>query len=317
MIHQAMLVGGAQAQAASEQHFLFTTAADGTDVDFFGRSPQTEKPDASLFDVYVDGTLSGQSLYSLTFTGGQQIEIRARSAGQWYPVFFPGGTLAGYYDENNDYAYVTYDAAAQLDLVASIDDALPEMRWAEGTPLTAASYSALLPDDFSGWNQPYTDFVGMFKNCTALTSIPENLFANNPQVTDFSYAFFHCTGLTAIPAGLFDNCTNVTAFSDTFSYCSGLTAIPTGLFDNNTAVMSFNRTFDRCSGLTTVPSTLFDVQSTTGKVTNVNYCFYGDKAITSALPEPWNWPKIPSTHNMYAYNCTNASNYSSVPSGWK
>ena len=69
-----------------------------------------------------------------------------------------------------------------------------------------------------------TDFSNCFGNCSELTSIPSNLFANNPEVTDFSYCFSNCRGLTSIPSNLFANNTKVTNFSYCLQYCRELTS---------------------------------------------------------------------------------------------
>lgn len=131
--------------------------------------------------------------------------------------------------------------------------------------------------------------IGMFDNCTSLTSIPAGLFDNCPNVTDFSSTFYNCTSLTTIPVGLFDNCTAVTWFSNTFLGCTSLAAIPAGLFDNCPNVTNFAATFLDCT------------------------------AITSAVPELWDtakWPNVTS-HDRCFRNCTNAANYADIPADWK
>ena len=42
-----------------------------------------------------------------------------------------------------------------------------------------------------------TDFSNCFGNCSELTSIPSNLFANNTKVTNFSYCLQYCRELTS------------------------------------------------------------------------------------------------------------------------
>ena len=68
-----------------------------------------------------------------------------------------------------------------------------------------------------------TNFASCFRNCSALTSVPEGLFANNPNVTNFSYCFYYCYALTSIPEGLFANNPNVTNFTNCFRNCYALT----------------------------------------------------------------------------------------------
>ncbi len=68
-----------------------------------------------------------------------------------------------------------------------------------------------------------TSFSHCFDSCSALTSVPEGLFANNPDVTSFSYCFNRCSTLTSVPEGLFANNPGVTNFSYCFDSCEALT----------------------------------------------------------------------------------------------
>ena len=53
-----------------------------------------------------------------------------------------------------------------------------------------------------------TTFEATFRNCTSLTSIPENLFVNCLSVTSFKGTFFECTGLTGEPIKLWERVPN-------------------------------------------------------------------------------------------------------------
>ena len=144
-----------------------------------------------------------------------------------------------------------------------------------------------------------TDFSNCFGNCSELTSIPSNLFANNPEVTDFSYCFSNCRGLTSIPSNLFANNPEVTNFRYCFYNCRGLTSIPSNLFANNT------------------------------KVTNFSYCLQYCRELTSSTPldndgtplynrsEGKEGYSVVNSHKRCFYNCTLMSDYSSIPSDWK
>ena len=79
------------------------------------------------------------------------------------------------------------------------------------------------------FKEDLTSLANAFSGCSALKSIPENLFANCPKATDFSYTFFGCKELTAIQEGLFANNQNVSIFQCTFSYCSALKSLATKL----------------------------------------------------------------------------------------
>ena len=144
-----------------------------------------------------------------------------------------------------------------------------------------------------------TNFRYCFQDCTELTSIPSNLFANNPEVTDFRFCFNSCTGLTSIPEWLFANNTKVTNFSYCFNFCTGLTSIPEGLFANNTEVTNLKWCFQSCTGLTS--STPLDNDGT--PLYNRSEGKEGYSVVNS--------------HERCFYNCTLMSDYSSIPSDWK
>ena len=104
-------------------------------------------------------------------------------------------------------------------------------------------------------------FYRTFTNCSALTSIPTDLFRYNTAISSngFYETFFGCSALTTIPIDLFRYNTAVSSngFYATFSGCSALTSVPTNLFRYNTLCESFYQTFVGCSALTAVPADLF------------------------------------------------------------
>ena len=130
-----------------------------------------------------------------------------------------------------------------------------------------------------------TEFYGTFQSCSALESIPEKLFANNPKVTKFGFlvlgTFIHCSSLTSIPENLFANCPKATDFSSTFYGCKALKSIPEQLFTNNPAVTSFASTFSACSSLKSIPAGLFDNNR---MVTTFSGTFHACDALTE-IPE--------------------------------
>ena len=159
-----------------------------------------------------------------------------------------------------------------------------------------------------------TSFSTCFSSCRQLTSIPADLFSNCPAVKDFSTCFYYCSRLTSIPVGLFDNCLAVTDFSYCFGDCSQLTSIPVGLFDSCPAVTNFSSCFSSCSRLTSIPVGLFD---NCPAVTSFSSCFYICSKITSPLPQLWVlfYGKTVTKTNCFS-ECTNAENWSEVPTSW-
>ena len=183
-----------------------------------------------------------------------------------------------------------------------------------------------IPSDLFANNPEVIDFNNCFADCTGLTSIPNDLFANNTKVTNFYYCFRNCTGLTSIPSDLFANNPEVTNFRYCFDGCTGLTFIPNDLFANNTKVTDFNSCFRDCTGLTSIPSDLF---ANNTKVIDFRYCFDGCTGLTSSTPLDNDGTPLYNrsegkegysvvTQSSYCFrNCTLMSDYSSIPSDWK
>ena len=183
------------------------------------------------------------------------------------------------------------------------------------------------------FKEDLTSLANAFEGCKALTTIPENLFANNPEVTDFSYTFEGCSALKSIPENLFANCPAVTNFGSTFSNCYALATIPEKLFANCPKVTSFFRTFLACRTLKSVPAGLFDNNR---KVTDFGSRFYGlfesCSALTGESPytvidgqkvhlyERANYPEhftAPSNVQKTFRECYNLTDYNQIPSNWK
>lgn len=103
-----------------------------------------------------------------------------------------------------------------------------------------------------------------FLNCTTLTTVDATVFSAAgafaaSTVYSIDGIFRGCTALTSIPAGLFDALTRCEYFDRAFQD-SGLTALPTMLFKDQKALFSDNRTaIDIIKGtpITTLPSSVF------------------------------------------------------------
>jgi hypothetical protein len=220
------------------------------------------------------------------------------------------------------FTYAFYGCAAII--------TIPDTLFANNTKVTSFAYIfqgcaaiTTIPDNLFANNTQVTDFGHVFHGCTSLTTIPGNIFANNTQVTNFTYAFQNCTGLTTVPASLFANNTQVTDFSHVFRGCTNLATIPGNIFANNIQVTDFIDAFYNCTSLISIPANLFDNNT---QVTNFNLAFSGCTGIGSAtdLPDWWNDAKYPvATYPQFHLTavdavrmfggCTNARNYSSVP----
>jgi hypothetical protein len=125
--------------------------------------------------------------------------------------------------------------------------------------LTSLGTGPILPSGTGVLSQGFSAFCS---NCSALTSIPVDLFRQHTALTTnaFSYSFQFCTAITTVPTDLFRYNVNASsaAFTSTFNGCTSLATLPSGLFYYNTAVTTggFNGIFYGCAKLT-LPADLF------------------------------------------------------------
>ena len=110
--------------------------------------------------------------------------------------------------------------------------------------ITGEEYGAIrvleLKDEkvYITFKEDLTSLANAFSGCSALKSIPKNLFANNRKVTDFSYTFTGCYALTGESpytmigdkkehlyerANYPEHFTKLTVFWECFKNCTGLT----------------------------------------------------------------------------------------------
>lgn len=194
----------------------------------------------------------------------------------------------------------------------------------------------------TGLNSAYE----MFKHCENITNIPAGLFDQCPGITTFYDTFLACKKITSIPPGLFNAQTNVTTFYATFDNCDLLKDIPPGLFDKHTNNLNFAWTFAKCYALTNIPAGLFDRHP---KVTTFAYAFFrcyalpsippllfdkntnvttyskafedcraltGESPVNSAGKKLWELLPAPNGTNCFL-NCTNLTDYTTIPANWK
>lgn len=146
------------------------------------------------------------------------------------------------------------------------------------------------------------DAYGLFSNCTSLTEIPEDLFASMTKVTRLDGIFKGCTSLREIPEKLFANNTQVISMWEAFAGCKSLQRIPAGLFDSMRTLQAVRLLFKNCSSLTgESPYTLIN-----GEKVHL----YERKDYPNELLEI-------TSHTSAFNNCTNLTDYESIPSNWR
>ena len=106
-------------------------------------------------------------------------------------------------------------------------------------------------------------FYETFRDCTALTEVPEGLFDDikKPARSLLQGTFKGCTSIKKIPSILVPNITGTASymFWSTFQDCHSLKQIPPTLFSNITesAYGLFRATFAECRSLSEIPQNLF------------------------------------------------------------
>lgn len=115
----------------------------------------------------------------------------------------------------------------------------------------------------------FSEVKGIVSN-GKLASIPGGLFRNCPAVKQLDYVF-GATAITAVPEDIFAAQTNATIFTGAFSACVKLTDVPAGFMTNATSATDIKYMFAGCESLKDFPSGAF---RTNTAVTNLEYIFY-------------------------------------------
>ena len=152
-----------------------------------------------------------------------------------------------------------------------------------------------------------SDYYGMFRGCTRITTIPRKFIRAINGIADTSCAhmFNGCTGLTTITSGAISNPGSVgyLGMASMFKGCTRLTSLPSNLLGATTVgSQAYYFMFEGCTGLTTIPSAFLPATTLgTG-------CYYGMFSGCTGLT---NGPALPVSgtlpsnayYNMF-YGCT-------------
>lgn len=120
-----------------------------------------------------------------------------------------------------------------------------------------------------------TTFKGAFSACVKLVDIPKNLLENAASVTDIRYMFAGCESVKNIPVGMFLNNSTVTNLEYIF-YKNGVESLPGGIFEGLTAVKTLGAVFQDCVSLSDVSADLFKGLTS---ARSFRYCFSGCQSL--------------------------------------
>lgn len=115
----------------------------------------------------------------------------------------------------------------------------------------------------------FSEVKGIVEN-GKLKSIPGGLFRNCPAVKQMDYVF-GATAITAVPENIFASQANATIFTGAFSACVKLSEVPSGFMKNAVAATDIKYMFAGCESLKTFPAGAFAANTA---VTNLEYIFY-------------------------------------------
>lgn len=147
------------------------------------------------------------------------------------------------------------------------------------------------------------DIKGIFRNCTKLNSVNNNIFKYCYNLSDCSEAFYSCTSLTTLFTStydifaennnivttqmmfgkcaalsknenydtedenglklMFDHLPKLEYAEGMFRECTFITGIPTGLFEKNTKLCNICAMFQYNTNLKSIPDTLFNINTNT------------------------------------------------------
>lgn len=171
--------------------------------------------------------------------------------------------ITAYNDTNATHTYVS-DGEYTVRLIGTLDQ------------LEYTGNIASCLKEVTKCNLAFSVIKNMFKGCTNLTNVVENIFSQTTIPTTAESVFEGCSKFGIIPVGLFDNMSGILSFKNTFKGTS-IINIPTGLFDSNNSVTDFSGVFENCTRLVAIPMNLFKNNTS---VTTFANAFMGDIALT-------------------------------------
>ena len=121
-----------------------------------------------------------------------------------------------------------------------------------GTAITA------IPEKIFAANSAAENFEGVFDACVNLQEIPAKLMEKATSALNIKYMFAGCTSLTEIPVAMFENCTEVTNLEALFYLSSGIKSVKRGVFKGLSKVKTVGSVFQGCSSLTDIESGVFE-----------------------------------------------------------
>lgn len=176
-----------------------------------------------------------------------------------------------------------------------------------------------IPSIFGALN--FTNVVNannMFGSCKSLVSIPDNFMPNAINVTNIAGMFNNCLSLLSVPVNFMTNSPKIILGNYVFGNCTKMVGtIDTNFLSASVLLNIVETMFYNCLLLNGIATGNIFERLTNGNSTNMKQLFSGCTNYTGVLPALWSLYPSNTNHSSCFGNCINASNYSSVPTGWK
>ena len=161
---------------------------------------------------------------------------------------------------------------------------------------TNISSIAMIPEDTTTYS-----LSGLYKDCSALTSITFGDNFNTSNITDMSSIFYNCSSLTDLNISNF-NTSNVTNMSNMFYYCSKLEYLNLNNFDTSN-VENMSGMFYGCSLLSYLNIDSFN----TSNVKDMHDMFYGCSSLTKLSVINFDTSNVEDMSGMFS-GCSSLTN---------
>lgn len=151
-----------------------------------------------------------------------------------------------------------------------------------------------------------TDLNNIFKNCTVLTDVDDDIFKNSSNVLTMNYPFDNCSLPEDKVTTIMNYVTTLTN-ADYILRNSSFTST-CGIIDNNPNLISIKYAFDNMPNLTTLPSNF------PTSLTKMDGAFRYCTSLTGEAPDLWTRSGL---SGIWAFGgCSKLTNYSSIDQKW-
>ena len=186
-----------------------------------------------------------------------------------------------------------------------------------GATCTQVSTSPNIWDVCTATGSKLNNWYSLFQGNTNLLEVLDANTKGTGSINDLigtSSMFKNCTALTSVP--LFDT-SSVNNMNSMFESCSSLTSVP--LF-NTSSVSGMGGMFKSCSSLTSIP--LFNTSRVTNMEMTFASCINVESGALALYQQVSTQTYVPEQHDGTFYNCgsnttTGAAELAQIPSSWK